>query len=379
MKILFIIQGEGRGHLTQAISLRKKLLREGHRIAGVLVGKSPARRLPDFFYQKIETEVHTFESPNFLPTAKNKQVNLLNSISYNVLRSHKYVQSIRYINRMIWETEAEVVVNFYELLSGLTYAFCRPKAEMVCIAHQYIFLHPDFKFPGSNPCLLALLRFFTRLTSIGANKKLALSFRSMREITKDRLVVVPPLLRDEILKLQPENGDYLLGYVINSGFSEEVIKWHRNNPEVYIRFFRDNKKAVEQTVVNERLSFHPLNDERFLHDMAGAKAYATTAGFESVCEAMYLGKPVLMVPAHIEQECNAYDASKAGAGIVASGFELDRLLELSETYKPNAYFKHWVDRADWIILREFDPDLIFRDHPSLLNTYSPFEREYSHT
>ena len=49
MKILFIIQGEGRGHLTQALSLRQKLMAEGHEIVGVLVGKSPARRLPDFF------------------------------------------------------------------------------------------------------------------------------------------------------------------------------------------------------------------------------------------------------------------------------------------------------------------------------------------
>lgn len=53
MKILFIIQGEGRGHLTQALSLRQKLMAEGHEIVGVLVGKSPARRLPDFFLNKI--------------------------------------------------------------------------------------------------------------------------------------------------------------------------------------------------------------------------------------------------------------------------------------------------------------------------------------
>ena len=46
----------------------------------------------------------------------------------------------------------------------------------------------------------------------------------------------------------------------------------------------------------------------FLEYMAGCKGYATTAGFESVCEAMYLQKPVLMVPTHIKQECNALDA-----------------------------------------------------------------------
>ena len=77
MKILFIIQGEGRGHLTQALSLRQKLMAEGHEIVGVLVGKSPARRLPDFFLNKIQSPVYPFESPNFLPTAKNKQVSLM--------------------------------------------------------------------------------------------------------------------------------------------------------------------------------------------------------------------------------------------------------------------------------------------------------------
>lgn len=83
MKILFIIQGEGRGHLTQALSLRQKLMAEGHEIVGVLVGKSPARRLPDFFLNKILSPVYPFESPNFLPTAKNKQVSLMRSVLYN--------------------------------------------------------------------------------------------------------------------------------------------------------------------------------------------------------------------------------------------------------------------------------------------------------
>ena len=71
----------------------------------------------------------------------------MRSVLYNVLRLHKYMGSIRYIDRMIRQTDADVVVNFYELLTGLTYLILRPKATMVCIAHQYLFLHPDFVFP----------------------------------------------------------------------------------------------------------------------------------------------------------------------------------------------------------------------------------------
>lgn len=365
MRILFVIQGEGRGHLTQALSLRQKLVGEGHEVVGVLVGKSPARRLPAFFLDKIGVPVYPFESPNFLPTAKNKQVNLAASIVYNLARLPKYLLSVRFINRMIRETEADVVVNFYELLTGFTYFLFRPKALMICIAHQYLFLHPDFKFPDENRLELAMLRFFTRLTAIGAAKKLALSFRKMREYGPEGLIVVPPLLRHEVLDIKSKQGEYLFGYLLNSGFSEEIIDWHRAHPEQELHFFWDRKTETAEFKVDERLSFHQLDDLLFLYYMSGAKAYATTAGFESVCEAMYLGKPILMVPTHIEQACNAYDAALSGAGIVADCFDLDRLSELSKNHSGNMSFRHWVKQADWLILREFRPDLLFHELPTV--------------
>ena len=362
MRILFIIQGEGRGHLTQALSLRKKLEAEGHEVVAALVGKSPARRLPDFFLHKIEVPVYSFESPNFLPTAKNKQVHLLRSICYNLCRFPKYLRSMRFINRMIRQTKAEVVVNFYELLTGLTYGLYRPKAMMVCVAHQYLFLHPSFCFPTGHLFSFVSLRFFARLTAIGATRKLALSFRKMREVTSERLVVVPPLLRQEVLNQVSTRGDYLHGYLLNSGFSEEVQDWHERHPEVGLHFFWDKRGVCPVERIDDTLSFHTLDDRKFVDYMAGAKAYATTAGFESVCEAMYLDKPVLMVPTHIEQECNAYDAFLSGAGVIADGFNLDRLLSIADKPVEHVDFRHWVQQADWLILREFREDILRENH-----------------
>lgn len=363
MKILFVIQGEGRGHLTQALSLKQKLVKDGHEIVGVLVGKSPARVIPSFFEDKIAAPVYPFESPNFLPSAKNKQVHITKSLAYNLLRQHRYFAGIRYIHRMIKETKAEVVVNFYELLTGLTYLLFRPKAHMVSIAHQYLFLHPDFEFPKESRLQLASLRFFTKVTTIGATRVLALSFRKMRELPNERIVVVPPLLRSEVIAMKPTKGDYLHGYLLNSGFAEEVKEWHEMKPEIPLHFFWDKKGAAKEIKVDDSLSFHQLDDELFLHYMAGSKAYATTAGFESVCEAMYLEKPVLMIPTHIEQACNAFDAMQSGAGIVSNRFNMDTLLELSETHQPDTNFKYWVKQADWLILREFRQDVLHGDIP----------------
>ena len=87
MKVLFIVQGEGRGHLTQAITMEELLRRNGHEVVEVLVGKSNSRCLPGFFNRSIQAPVKRFLSPNFLPTPANKRASLARSVAYNLTRS----------------------------------------------------------------------------------------------------------------------------------------------------------------------------------------------------------------------------------------------------------------------------------------------------
>lgn len=55
----------------------------------------------------------------------------------------------------------------------------------------------------------------------------------------------------------------------------------------------NEKEFVE---IHENLFFHKLSDTKFLQYMAGCNGLISSAGFESICEAFYLDKPVLMVP-----------------------------------------------------------------------------------
>lgn len=354
MKFLFIVQGEGRGHFTQAITLEEMLRRNGHEVVEVLVGESSSRMLPGFFNRNIQAQIKRFISPNFLPTAENKRVDIKRSIAYNLARIPEYFRSMCYINQRIEETKADVVINFYELLTGLTYAFFRPSAPCVCIGHQYLFLHREFKFPQKSASQLAMLRFFTRITSLGAKNRLALSFRQMAKDSENNITVVPPLLRREITSIKPEAGNYIHGYMVNSGFSDGVEAFHADHPEVPLHFFWDKADAEEVTRVDDTLSFHQIDDVKFLNRMAGCHAYATTAGFESICEAMYLGKPVMMVPAHIEQDCNAYDAAQAGAGIIGNSFALEPLLHFAGSYRPNPEFTYWARSSEHRFLSELE-------------------------
>ena len=177
----------------------------------------------------------------------------------------------------------------------------------------------------------------------------------MSEDEEAHIRVVPPLLRRDVLCCEATDGDYVHGYMVNAGFGESITQWHGQHPEVPLHFFWDKPDEPEVCRMDETLSFHQLDDEKFLRYMSGCRAYATTAGFESVCEAMYLGKPLLMVPAHIEQDCNAHDAARGGAGIISDGFEVDRLLDFARNeYQPEEDFRSWVRSCEWRMLNSLE-------------------------
>lgn len=354
MKYLFIVQGEGRGHLTQAMTLEKLLTERGHEVVGIMVGKSPQRRLPDFFLNGVGAPVSHFESMNFLPSADNRKPSMVKTVLFNTFGFHKYFPSIQSVCDSIRSSGADVVVNFYELMAGLAYFFHEIDVPMVCIGHQYLFLHKDFGLPREKYPDSIALDFFTRLTSVNAVKHLALSFRPMARDEKHGIVAVPPLLRPEVLEMEPVRGDYLHGYMLNRGFADDVMTWHAEHPEVELRFFWDNWDAGKIHKIDDKLTFYLIDDKEFLRQMSGCRAYASTAGFESVCEAMYMGKPILMVPSHIEQEINAFDAQRSGAGISSDRFDLSRLIEFSDSYQPDEAFRSWVRSASDMIIDELE-------------------------
>lgn len=359
MKYLFIVQGEGRGHLTQAMSLERMLEKNGHSVVGILVGKSKSRKLPDFFLNGVHAPVEQFESVNFLTSSTARKPNMVKSVLYNTFAFFKYFPSIRFLYKKISSSGADVVVNFYELLTGMTYMFHRISIPNVCIGHQYLFKHKDFGLPHTKTPLAAGLMFFTNITGWGADKYLALSFRDFGSDLHHKIVTVPPLLRPEVLSLRQqegavERGQYILGYMLNSGFSEDVLKWHKDNPNISLRFFWDRWNEEKIKKIDDTLSFYLIDDKEFLRQMAKCGAYASTAGFESVCEAIYLGKPVLMVPSHIEQEINAFDAMRIGAGVSADEFDLTKLLEFASTYRQVDGFVDWVLSAEKRILYELE-------------------------
>ena len=360
MNFIFIVQGEGRGHMTQAISLFQILKASGHEIGHVIVGKSKRRELPEFFVQNIDAPITQLESPNFITDRNSKSVSVFKTLFVNLVRLPIYLTSTQKIDQIVKQEKPDTIINFYDFLSGLYFLLKRPKTTHIALAHQFLLSHPEFEFPKGRIYDRLSLITGNKLAGYKAKKLLCLSFRPMRDDPKNGLIVVPPLLREEIKTQEVSDKDFFLVYMVNHGYADQVRLFHRNHPELKIHCFWD-KKGEPEELKEGNLTFHRLNDKKFINLMSSCKGYLSTAGFESICEAMFMGKPVLMVPVkgHYEQSCNAIDAKRAGAGISSQNFDLELLLEYLPLYKPvKDDFTAWIQQTNKLFLQ----NLVENDH-----------------
>jgi uncharacterized protein (TIGR00661 family) len=356
MKFLFIVQGEGRGHLTQAISLAEILSRHGHEVVEVLVGKSRSREMPAFFEERMRVPIHIYEAPSFIFKRDKKHIDKVKTFVYNTtpVIIHKFGRSIEMIYQRIRKANPDMIVNFYEILPGFMHLRFKIDIPFVNIGHQYLLKHPDYLFGKDDSQNVMILKLHAFLSGINATKILALSFYPMKAFPREKLVVMPPLLRREVLRMHPVKNDYILGYMLNQGYFNEVRKWHDSHPDVKLHFFWDKKDAPEELMIDEALTLHRINDEKFLHYMENCSGYITTAGFESVCEALFMNKHVMLIPTHIEQEINAADAAFIDGGIVGDSFDLNLLLGYMQGERrfDHESFRRWVFSAEELFIKE---------------------------
>ncbi len=339
--------------MTQAISLAQMLTQAGHTVVSALVGVANERPVPAFFIEQMPAPVETVVSPILVYSARTNELRPWRTVGRNMRWIPKYSRSIRRIRAVLAQTKPDIIVNFYEHLGGLMFLFSAPDVPMVCISHQYLMLHPDFPHPKGQPVSHLMLTLTTRLTCIGATELLSLSFDQQSDQPKLKSRVVPPLLRQEVLNRKPTTESFLLAYTTQPGLMRQLMNAHKEHLELPIHAFYAGTTASDEAV-DETLTYHAIDGKRFLDFMERSRAVVTTAGFESVCEAIYLGKPALLIPQpnHYEQACNAIDGLRIGAGVVADGFDLDKLLAYLPTYDQSLSerFRAWHAQGYYLFL-----------------------------
>jgi uncharacterized protein (TIGR00661 family) len=128
--------------------------------------------------------------------------------------------------------------------------------------------------------------------------------------------LVGPIVRPEIERAVTSRGDHVLVYQTASGDPRLLPSLTATRGARFVVYGLGREARMEN------VELRSFDEQRFVRDLASARAVIANGGFTTLSEALYLGKPVLSVPMRYqgEQELNAAWLSALGLGATARRF-----------------------------------------------------------
>lgn len=225
-------------------------------------------------------------------------------------------------NLQIWGEKERAIRQIEESLDGfkpdLAITDFEPFLPMVARRHGIPFISLDHQhvIPGLklNPPPRYWLQFALTLAAVhathrGEKANLVTSFfKPPKPFARD-YHYFGPILRDELLRVRPSNGDHVLVYQTSSSFTRlpEILQKVPLTFHIYA-FPREGREG--------NCVFKPRNHPDFIQDLASCSWVVTNGGYTLISESLYLGKPVLSIPVagQFEQWINAYFLEQLGFG-----------------------------------------------------------------
>lgn len=305
-RIAISLCGEGRGHATRVATLVERLPR-GHEIR-IFTSADAFEMLSRRFHTGGPVEVT--EIPGILFQYTDGRLDVPRSIAAGLDYQARHLGPL--VDRLAGELQrfqADIAVTDFE--PALPRACARLGVPLVSVDHQHFLMAYDL---SSLPWTLQWHAWFMShavwLYSVGAaDTVVSAFFRPPLKPGWEHVVQIGPLLRPEIVAATPVAGDYLLSYLRRhtSDSALEALAGAGLPVKVYGLGARDPIGP---------LSFHGIDEHRFIEDLAGCRALVSAAGNQLIGEALHLGKPMLLLPekAHAEQLINSHFLVGMGAG-----------------------------------------------------------------
>jgi len=334
MKCVFIIQGEGRGHSTQAIALAQILKELEVEVVAAYIGKNHVGRNHDWVFKEIGVDENYFYSPNFV--YKNNEVSLKRTALKFLKNIFKIRKSIKYLKNELKQINPDFVVNFYEPLAPFVKSGLQ--IPTVTIGHQFLIDHSSY--PQQLPLQRKLISLFNKLVSYNCVKTIALSFYPL--VGQYKHHIAPTLLRKKVLTAKPKTiFNKVVAYVINPIFVHNITE----QAFCYLKY-----KFIVYNELHEYKGFNFQSKKispEFVNDLLSAEYIVTSGGFETISEANYHEKKILAVPVknHAEQILNTIDASEKGIILTNNDYDLSILLLKNNRFQKSQFskgeYKEW--------------------------------------
>jgi len=305
-RIFYSMCGEGRGHAARVRSMVEHL-KHDHQL--VLFAPDQAYEFLAPRYPAGTPNVEVRRIPGLRFHYSSGRLDLWRSMWLGLGYFWRMHGLVRQLRRAIGQQRPDLVISDFE--PALPRAARRMKVPFISLDHQHFLVACDLSsLPPELQTWGGMMSMAVRAHYRGQRRTIISSFfHAPLKPECDSAVQVGPLLRPEILQARPCEGDHLVSYLrpATSPVVLEMLKETGREVRVY---------GFGQRPDDGPLKFRPLDEQRFVDDVASCQALIGAAGNQSLGEAIYLGKPVFALPEeqHHEQLINSHFLRQMGTG-----------------------------------------------------------------
>lgn len=303
-RIVYALSGQGRGHASRGIAISKALREHGHDVLFCCGGT--AREILE------SQEERVIGVPALRQMMDGNEVQVVQTLRYN----WRHLLHVPDITSRLAETfssyGADLLITDFEAFAPR--AARRIGLPVLSFNHQQVITETRYQLPRSCWFHAGLAYATVKLIAPSHPKHVLLtSFFFPPVKHPSRTTMVPPIIRPAVQEATPSSRDHVLVYYNQPEGAEYVLDVLRQVDTSFI-VYNFTPPAPADRYAN--IEFKKPSVEGFLDDLASSRAVICTAGFTLISEALFLGKPLLVVPNRgiFEQTLNALFLQREGLG-----------------------------------------------------------------
>lgn len=311
MRILYGVTGEGLGHAMRARAIAQHLLARGHQVKVAASGRA-AKILKTHVVDTVTIDGLCIRyGGGAMRYASTLGANVRNAPS-------AFARNVDVAMRSVMDFHPDVVLTDFDSFAWtVAHVLDLP---VVSIDHQHVldrFRHPAAVRDRVSRGFVAA-RAFVAAKTPRCDRYVVTSFffPEVRPRYAASTTLVGPIVRPEIERAIPTRGDHVLVYQTAHG-DPRLLPSLAEIPGARFVVYGLGRNATFGNV-----ELRAFDEDRFVRDLASARAVIANGGFTTLSEALYLKKPVLSVPMRYqgEQELNAAYLDALGLGMTARRF-----------------------------------------------------------
>ncbi|ACY47351.1 glycosyltransferase family protein [Rhodothermus marinus] len=311
-RIVYALSGQGRGHASRVLAVARALRARGHELRFCCGGT--ARAVLEACGETV------WPVPSLCQVLHGNRMRLLATLRANLPVMRRLRPLLDELTEKLADFRPHLVITDFEALTPR--AAARLGLPVLSFNHQQVVTETRYRLPLRywKDALLAHLAIQLIVPRRPLHVLLtSFYFPPLRH--PERVTLIPPIIRDEVQALMPTTGSHVLVYFNQPEGVDHLPEVLARLPASFVLYNVPRPPDAEKYT---NLTFKAPSIEGFLEDLARCRAVLCTAGFTLMSEALYLGKPLLVVPNRgiFEQTLNALFLEREGLGMAVFDREL---------------------------------------------------------